>query len=46
MKPVVIRLAALALTAALIVVALIWITPAVGTHNSSCDRYPYSSNCR
>jgi hypothetical protein len=45
-KPVVIRLAALALSTALIVVALIWISPAIGTHNSSCDRYPYSSNCR
>jgi hypothetical protein len=43
---VVIRLAALALSTALIVVALIWISPAIGTHNSSCDRYPYSSNCR
>ena len=26
--------------------ALAWITPAVGTTNSACERYPYTSGCR
>jgi hypothetical protein len=34
------------LTVALIVVALTWIMPVVGGHNSICDRDPYAAGCR
>jgi hypothetical protein len=26
--------------------ALAWIAPVVGTTNSACERYPYTSGCR
>lgn len=26
--------------------AFIWIAPAIGTKNSACERYPYTSGCR
>jgi hypothetical protein len=34
------------LATALIVVALIWVSPVIGTHNSICERDPYTSGCR
>jgi hypothetical protein len=43
-KPVVI--AVLVLTAALAVLAIIWIAPAVHFDNSACEQYPYTSGCR
>jgi hypothetical protein len=42
--PVVIMV--LALAAALAVLAIIWIAPAVGVKNSACEQYPLTSNCR
>ena len=44
MKPVV--AAVLALTAALAVLAIIWVAPVVGLKNSECNQYPYAANCR
>lgn len=44
MKPVVV--AVLALATALAVLAIIWIAPAVRTHDSACEQYPLTSNCR
>ena len=44
MKPVV--AAVLALAAALVVLAIIWVAPVVGVKNSACERYPLTSNCR
>jgi hypothetical protein len=29
-----------------LVFALAWVAPAVGTTNSACERYPYTSGCR
>jgi hypothetical protein len=26
--------------------ALVWIAPAIGTTNSACERYPFTSGCR
>ncbi len=36
------------LTVAIVVVALavVWIAPVVGTHNSICNRDPYAAGCR
>ena len=31
---------------ALAALMIIWIAPAVGLHNSACERYPYTSGCR
>jgi len=36
----------LALTTALIVLAIIWVAPVVRGDNSICNQYPYDSNCR
>ena len=44
MKPAVI--AVLALVSALIVLMIIWIAPAVRTHDSACEQYPLTSGCR
>jgi hypothetical protein len=35
-----------ALLAALIVLMIIWIAPAVGVKNSACEQYPLTSGCR
>jgi hypothetical protein len=43
-KPAII--AVLALVGALIVLMIIWIAPAVGTHDSACEQYPLTSGCR
>ena len=43
MKPAVI---ALLLVSALTVLMIIWIAPAVGVHDSSCEQYPLSAGCR
>jgi hypothetical protein len=29
-----------------LVFALAWVAPVVGTTNSACERYPYTSGCR
>jgi hypothetical protein len=42
--PVVI--AVLSLTSTLIVVMIVWMTPAVGVKNSACEQYPLTSGCR
>ncbi len=34
------------LISALTVLMIIWMYPAVGVHNSSCEQYPLSANCR
>ena len=34
------------LISALTVLMIIWIYPAVGVHDSSCEQYPLSANCR
>jgi hypothetical protein len=39
-------IAVLSLTTTLIVVALVWVAPAVGTKNSACEQYPLTSGCR
>ena len=39
-----IALAAVALIA--LGFALAWVAPVVGTTNSACERYPYTSGCR
>ena len=44
MKPIV--AAVLALAAALAVLAIIWVAPVVGVHDSACEQYPLTSNCR
>jgi hypothetical protein len=45
-KPAIIRLVTWATLAALIVLMVIWIAPAVGTRNSACEQYPLTSGCR
>ena len=44
MRPAII--AVLAMVSALIVLMIIWIAPAVGTHDSACELYPLTSGCR
>jgi hypothetical protein len=43
-KPVLVAI--LSLVTALIVVAIVWLAPAVGTKNSACEQYPLTSGCR
>jgi len=31
---------------ALTVLMIIWISPAVGVHDSSCEQYPLTAGCR
>lgn len=34
------------LISALTALMIIWMYPAVGVHDSSCEQYPLSANCR
>jgi hypothetical protein len=46
-KPAVVALLLVsALTSVLTVLMIIWIAPAVGVHDSSCEQYPLSAGCR
>lgn len=48
MKQVAIPLviAVLSLVSTLIVLMIVWMAPAVGVHDSACEQYPLTSNCR
>ena len=35
-----------AMISVLTVLMIIWIAPAVGVHDSACERYPLSAGCR